>query len=167
MHIASSPFLLLPLSFLSLTHTYTQYSICAKSPQSCPTLRDSMDCSLPGSSVRGDFPGKSTRVGCHALLQGILPIRGLNLRLLCLLRWQVGPLSLVQPGKPCFSGLLTFSFLFQPACLSLTCHSSTLCFLYGPYHLLRETFLESCSPSQPCHIIEAIAMALASFCLND
>ena len=32
-----------------------------------------MDCSLPGSSVHGDFPGKITRVGCHALLQGIIP----------------------------------------------------------------------------------------------
>ena len=28
--------------------------------QSCPTLRDSMDCSLPGSCVHGIFPGKST-----------------------------------------------------------------------------------------------------------
>jgi len=30
-----------------------------------------MGCSLPGSSVCGDFPGKNTGVGCHALLQGI------------------------------------------------------------------------------------------------
>ena len=37
-----------------------------------------MDCSPPGSSVSGDFPGKSTRVGCHALLQGIFPVQGLN-----------------------------------------------------------------------------------------
>ena len=35
--------------------------------QSCPTLSDHMDCSLPGSSVYG-FPGKSTGVGCHCLL---------------------------------------------------------------------------------------------------
>jgi len=28
-----------------------------------------MDCSLPGSSVHGDFPGKNTGVGFHALLQ--------------------------------------------------------------------------------------------------
>ena len=32
----------------------------AKSLQSCPTLCDPMDCSLPGSSVHGIFPGKST-----------------------------------------------------------------------------------------------------------
>ena len=39
--------------------------------QSCPTLCDPMDCSLPDSSVHGNFPGKNTGVGCHALLQGI------------------------------------------------------------------------------------------------
>ena len=27
-----------------------------------------MDCSLPGSSVHGDSPGKNTRVGCHFFL---------------------------------------------------------------------------------------------------
>ena len=41
----------------------------AKSLQSCPTLCDPMDCSLPGSSVLGDSPGKNTGVGCHALFQ--------------------------------------------------------------------------------------------------
>ena len=46
--------------------------------QSCPTLCNPMDCSLPGSSVHGDSPGKNTRVGCHALLQGIFPTQGSN-----------------------------------------------------------------------------------------
>ena len=36
-------------------------------------LCDAMVSSLPGSWVRGSFPGKNTRVGCHALLQGIFP----------------------------------------------------------------------------------------------
>ena len=36
-----------------------------------------MDCSLPGSSVCGNSPGKDTRVGCHALLQGILYLQQL------------------------------------------------------------------------------------------
>ena len=31
-------------------------------------LRDPMDCSPPGSSVHGNFPGKGTGVGCHCLL---------------------------------------------------------------------------------------------------
>ena len=43
-----------------------------------PTLCNPMDCSLPGSSVHRDTPGKNTEVGCHALLQGIFPTQGLN-----------------------------------------------------------------------------------------
>ena len=31
-----------------------------------------------GSSVHGDTPGKNTGMGCHALLQGIFPTKGLN-----------------------------------------------------------------------------------------
>ena len=46
--------------------------------QSCPTLCDPMDCSLPGSFVHGDSPGKNTRVGCHALLQGIFQTQWSN-----------------------------------------------------------------------------------------
>ena len=38
--------------------------------QLCPTLCNLMDCSLPGSSVHRDSPGKNTGVGRHALLQG-------------------------------------------------------------------------------------------------
>ena len=45
--------------------------------QSCPTLFDPMR-SPPGSSVHGDSPGKNTGVGCHALLQGIIPTQGSN-----------------------------------------------------------------------------------------
>ena len=37
-----------------------------------------MGCSPPGSSVHGDSPGKNTRVGFHALLQGIFPSQGSN-----------------------------------------------------------------------------------------
>ena len=47
--------------------------------QSYPALWDPTDCSLPGSSVHGDSPGKNTGVGFHALLQGILPTQGANL----------------------------------------------------------------------------------------
>ena len=39
--------------------------------QSCPTLSDPMDCSLPGSSIHGivQYWKKSTGVGCHCLLK--------------------------------------------------------------------------------------------------
>ena len=46
--------------------------------QSYPTLCNPIDSSPPGSSVRGDSPGKNTGVGCHALLQGIFPTQGWN-----------------------------------------------------------------------------------------
>ena len=46
--------------------------------QSCLTLCDPIDYSLPGSSVHGDSPGKNPVVGCHALLQGIFSTQGLN-----------------------------------------------------------------------------------------
>ena len=41
-----------------------------------------------------DSPSKNTGVGCHALLQGTFPTQGSNLRLLRLLHWQAGSLSL-------------------------------------------------------------------------
>ena len=46
-----------------------------------------------------DSPGKNTRVGCHALLQGIFLTQGSNQHLLCLLHWQAGYLPLVPPEK--------------------------------------------------------------------
>ena len=58
-----------------------------------------MDCSLSGSSVHGDSPGRNTEVSFHSLLQGIFPIQGLNQSLLCLLHGQVASLSLTPPGK--------------------------------------------------------------------
>ena len=52
----------------------------ATSPQQCPTLCNPTDCSPPASSVHGDFPGKNTGVGSHALLQGIFLTQGSNPR---------------------------------------------------------------------------------------
>ena len=47
-----------------------------------------MDYGPPGSSVHG----KNTGVGFYALLQGIFPTQGSNLRVLWLLHWQVDSL---------------------------------------------------------------------------
>ena len=71
----------------------------AKLLQLCPTLCNPMDCSLPGSSVRGDSPGKNTGVGRHAILQRIFQIQRTNLHLLRVLYWQAGSFPLVPPGK--------------------------------------------------------------------
>ena len=74
--------------------------VCRTSLHLCLTLCDPMDCSLPGSSVHGDSPGKNTGVGCHALPQAIVPTQESNLCLLCLLHWLAGSLPLAPPGKP-------------------------------------------------------------------
>ena len=49
--------------------------------QSCPTLCDPMDYSLPGSSLKG-FPRQEYWMGCHFLLQGIFLTWVLNAHLL-------------------------------------------------------------------------------------
>ena len=41
----------------------------------CPIFCKTMDCSLPGPSVRGDSPGKNTGVGSPALFQDLLVSR--------------------------------------------------------------------------------------------
>ena len=46
--------------------------------QSCPTLCEPMDYSLPGSSVCGDSPGKNTGVACHFPSPGDLPNPGIK-----------------------------------------------------------------------------------------
>ena len=61
--------------------------------QSRLTLCDPMDRLL----YPWDSPGKNTRVGCHFLLQEILPTQGSNL---CLLHWQVNSLPLIHLRRP-------------------------------------------------------------------
>ena len=62
-----------------------------------PTLCNIVECSLPGSFVHGDSPGKNTAVGCRAFLQGIFPMQGSNPVLLhC--RWILHCLS--NRGSP-------------------------------------------------------------------
>ena len=57
---------------------------CMLSRVSRVQLCNPMDCSPPGSSVHGDFPGKNT--GSHSLFQGIFLTQGSNLQLPWLLR---------------------------------------------------------------------------------
>ena len=66
----------------------------SEAAQSCMTLRDPMDYSLPGSSVRGTFLGKNSGGGCHFLLQGIFLTQKSNPYLLSLLHWPAYSLPL-------------------------------------------------------------------------
>ena len=60
-----------------------------------------------------DFPGKNPGLGCHVLLQRIFLTQGSNPRLLSLLHWQVGSLSLVPTGKPKWCSSVQFSSVAQ------------------------------------------------------
>ena len=86
--------------------------------QSCPTLCDPIDCSLPGSSVHGILQARVLEWAAIFLLQGILPTQGSNLRLLHLLHWQADSLPRVPLGK---------GFQERP-----TNHCSDLWFLFSP-----------------------------------
>ena len=46
-----------------------------------------------------NFSGKDTEMGCHFLLQVVLPTQGLNSGLLHLLRWLAGPSLLSHLGN--------------------------------------------------------------------
>ena len=61
-----------------MLHDIVSLSVLCLVTQLCLSLCDPMDCSQLGSSIHGDSPGKNTRVGCHALLQGIFPSQGSN-----------------------------------------------------------------------------------------
>ena len=73
--------------------------MCAKPLQSCPLCATLWTVAPPGLLCPWDSPGNNTRVGCHALVQGIFPTQGSNPRLLCLLHWQAGSLPLAGTWK--------------------------------------------------------------------
>ena len=85
------------------------------------TLCHSIHCCLPGSSVHGDSPGKNTRVGCHALHQGIFPTQGSNpgllhcRRILYRVSYQGSPLF--QKGHK--------NHIFQVSCYHLQYHTKS------------------------------------------
>ena len=83
-------------------------------------------------------------MGCHFLLQMIVPTQGSNPYLFRLLRWQVGSLPLVTPGKP---DILTPSHRHTDICvkaqrreyahLYINIHSSADSYMYENIHDIR------------------------------
>ena len=72
--------------------------------QSCPTLCNSMDCSPPGFSVHGIFPGQNTGAGYHFLLHidnGILFNHKKTKKIyhLAQCKWTLKPLCKVMSDK--------------------------------------------------------------------
>ena len=89
-----------PLRNLASTFYFFPWKTCMCSvPRSCPTPCDPMDCSLPGFSAHGIFPGRNTEVGGPFLLRGIFPAQGSNPRLLQCLLWQADSLPLYRLGS--------------------------------------------------------------------
>ena len=108
--------------------------------QSCLALCDPMDCSLLDFSVHGDCPGKNTRVGCHALLQGIFPTQGSNWGL-CR-RWILHSLS--HQGRPYNNNRKSFTSYCdydRCYCLSLTWINSLNPHTYPGFPAPRLPFL--------------------------
>ena len=64
------------MSLLKLLHLRCLLDVEILVGQLCPTLRDPMDCSPPGSSVRRISQVKDTGVGGHLLLRRIFSTQG-------------------------------------------------------------------------------------------
>ena len=77
------------------------FSLCVCSvTQSCLTLCNSLDCSLPDFSVHGIFQAKNTGIGCHFLLQGDLPNPGIKPKSPVSAELQADSFSTEPLGKP-------------------------------------------------------------------
>ena len=87
----------------------------AKSLQSCLTLCDPVNCSLPGFSVHG-IPSKNSGVGCHALLQGICLLQGSNLHLKMWLNCYSLMINIKQMRSCKESNFLRWSFSWWRCC---------------------------------------------------
>ena len=82
---------------------------CCLVAESCPTLCDRMDCSPPGSSVRGILRARTLR-GLPCPSPGDLPDPGADL---CLERQQAGSSPVCQPAALTLCIPLTFFSQFQ------------------------------------------------------
>ena len=103
---SKEPSSLLPSGLYHSAKILSNSAVLCLVAQSCLTLCDTVDSSPPGSFVHGDSPGKNTRVGCHALLQGISP--GIKLRSPTL---HAASLQSEPPGQLKNIGVDSLSFL--------------------------------------------------------
>ena len=87
----------------------------AKSLHSCLSLCDAMDCSLPGSSVRGILQARILEGVAISYSRGSSQPKNRTHVSYIYLHWQAGSLSRVPPGKPLISNICTCI----DSCLSL------------------------------------------------
>ena len=122
--------------------------------QSCPTLRDPMDCSSPGSSVHRDSLDKNTRAWVACSPPGDLPNPGSKPRSPAL---QADFLLSEPPGKSMNTGvgslsLLQGNFLTQELNQGLL-HCRWICYQLSYPGSLENTIEEDkgkCSPGRLC-----------------
>ena len=95
--------------------------------QSCQTLCDSTDCSLPDSSCHGIFQEIILGVGCYFLLQGIFPIHGLNPRPLCILHCHSDSLTLPHLGSPVIQQSHCWTYTLRKPTFKKCMHPSVHC----------------------------------------
>ena len=86
-------------------HLYLQknlynFMLCAKSLQSCPTLCNAMDCSLPSSSVHGILQEIILEWVAVSSSRGSSGPRNGTCVCYIYLHWQASSLPLAPPGKP-------------------------------------------------------------------
>ena len=117
----------------------------AKLLQSCPTLGNPIDCSLPGSSCPRDSPGKNTAIGCHFLF----PDSSSWPRLKPHPAWQADSLPLSHLGSP------LKCLIFLKCILPINIHNihikpSSLKFLYFPSNLPYRFFFFFLREEFPC-----------------
>ena len=151
------------LTFITLDSKTLHIRECvhAKTLQLCPTLCDPMDCSPPGSSVRGDSPGRNAGVVCHALLQGTFPTQGSNP---CLLhcRWV---LYLSHGGGP-YQRISSVQFSRSVVSNSLQPHGLQHARPPCPSPTLR-VYPNSCPLSWWCHPTISSSVIPFSSCLQS
>ena len=132
---------------LCLGNSYPPFSmcVCAKSLQSCLTLCNPVDHSLPGSSIHGILEARILE--WVAMEWVVMPSsRGSSrprdqTHVSCLLHWQASSLPLVPPGRP--SAELECSFLRSPSSISRL-GFLVLCFLTTVTLVTNEIIVTVC-----------------------
>ena len=124
-----------------------------------------MNCSLPGSSVHDNFPGKNTEAGCHFPLQGILPTKGSNPRLFLTTEPPRKPKEAVQALKSDSLGSNSRSTTWGSYLTSLNL-SFLICApsLYSLYSFAHQVL--SSTESSPCSSLcwHALPLAILTAC---
>ena len=122
-------------------------------------VSDSMDCSLPGSFLPWDFPGKNTGVGCCFLLQGIFLTQGSNLGLLTFRQ----TLQSEPPGKPCpFDRMHSLVV----ACVFYWIYQGIACNRYSLIDLISKQQVGCSSVAKSCLTLATLSTIACQFPLS-